>query len=192
MLCSSLIWFSSLKCVFQQSKNNFITACLGGIFLASQKKIHNLWLTTTESIEHAFGTARSWRCEFTINKFMIYCNKINFIMKNVLQHDVKTSTSKKGYFHGFQGFTDVVKRINLKLSNPETDPNLDTWAIDVDYNSTTPVVEQINHKVRSAINRVQASVLGLIRLFGIQDISSYCGTIDSINDICSIYVSIQT
>ena len=91
-------------------------------------------------------------------------------MKNVLQHDIKTSTSKKGYMHGFQGFADVVKRINLKLSNPETDRNLDTWAVNVDYNSTTPVVEQINHKVVSAIKRIQASVLSLMRLYGIQDI----------------------
>ena len=89
------MWFSSLKGVHQQSKNNFITACLGGIFLASQRKVHNLRLTTTESIEHTFGTVRSWRREFTINEFIIYCNKIDFIMKNVLQHDIKTSTSKK-------------------------------------------------------------------------------------------------
>ena len=93
--------------------------------------------------------------------------------------------------HGFQGFADVVKRINLKLSNSETDPNLDTWAVNVDYNSTTPVVEQINHKVVSTIKRVQVPVLGLMRLFGIQGISSYCGTIDSINDICFIYVSMS-
>ena len=83
MLWSSLMWFSSLKDVHQQLKNNFITACLDGIFLASQRKLHNIHLTTTESIEHAFGTARSWRREFTINECIIYCNKINFIMKNV-------------------------------------------------------------------------------------------------------------
>ena len=47
---------------------------------------------------------------------------------------------------------------------------MDTWAVNVDYNSTTPVVEQINHKVVSAIKRIQASVLSLMRLYGIQDI----------------------
>ena len=109
------MWFSSLKGVHEKSKNNFVTACLGGIFLASQKKVHNLRLTTTEPIEHAFGTARSCRREFTINKFLIYCNKIDFIMKNVLQHDLKTSTTQKGYMHGFQGFANAVKQINLKL-----------------------------------------------------------------------------
>ena len=32
MLWSALMWFSSLKGVHQQSKNNFITSCLGVIF----------------------------------------------------------------------------------------------------------------------------------------------------------------
>ena len=65
-------------------------------------------MATTESIEYAFGNTRSWKREFTINEFIIYCNKIDFILKNVLQHDIKTSTSKKGYMHGFQGFVDIV------------------------------------------------------------------------------------
>ena len=69
------MWFWSLKGVHQQSKNNFISSCLGGVFLASQKQVHNSRLTTTESIEHSFGTARSWRREFTINEFVIYFNK---------------------------------------------------------------------------------------------------------------------
>ena len=108
---SSLMWFSSLKGIHHQSKNNFITSYLGAIFLATQKKIHNLQLTTTEPIEHAFGTARSWRREFSVNKFIIYCNKVDFIMKNVLQFDIKTSTTQKGYMHGFQGFANVVKKL---------------------------------------------------------------------------------
>ena len=37
-------------------------------------------------------------------------------MKNVIEHDIKTSTSQKGYMHGFQGFANVVKQINSKLS----------------------------------------------------------------------------
>ena len=162
ILWSSLMWFSSLKGIHNQSKHNFVTACLGGIFLASQRKIHNLRLTTTESIEHAFGTARSWRREFSINEFIIYCNKIDFIMKNVLQFDLKTSTTKKGYMHGFQGFANVVKKINQKLSKNKFERELDSWSVDIDYNSTIPIVEQINNKVVSAIKRIQRPVLNLM------------------------------
>ena len=109
------VWFSSIKGIHHQSKNNFITSCLGGIFLACQKRIHNLRLITTESIEHAFGTAKSWRREFTVNEFILYCNKLDFIMNNVLEYDIKTSTTQKGYMHGFQGFANIVKKNQLKI-----------------------------------------------------------------------------
>ena len=117
----------------------------------TQKKIHNFCLTTTEPIEHAFGTARSWKHEFSVNEFIIYCNKVDFIMKNVLQFDIKTSTTQKGYIHGFQGFANVVKKIHLKLPKNKFENELDSWTIDVDYNSTIPVIEQIGNKVISAI-----------------------------------------
>ena len=80
------------------------------IFLASQRKVSNLQMTTTEPIAHAFGTAKNWRQEFTINKFLTYCNKKDLIMKNVLENNIKTKTSQKGCMHGFQGFANVVKK----------------------------------------------------------------------------------
>ena len=40
-----------------------------------------------------------------------------------------------------------------------------------------------------AIKRTQGPVLNLMHLYGIQDISSYCGKIDSVSEICSIYQS---
>ena len=64
--------------------------------------------------------------------------------------------------------------------------DLDSWAVDVDYNSTIPIRDQINNKVIDAIKRIQSPVLNLMCLYGMQEISSYCGNIDSINDICSI------
>lgn len=181
------MWFSSLKGVHAQSKHNFVTSCLGGIFLALQRRVRNLRLTTTEPIEHAFGTARGWRREFTINEFLIYSNKIDLIMKNVLKHDIKTSTSQKGYMHGFQSFANVVKQINSKLSKKKSNDTFDPWSVDVDYNSSSPVVDQINTKVITAIKRIQAPVLTLMRLYGMEDISLYCSNIESISDICSIY-----
>ena len=38
-----------------------------------------------------------------------------------------------------------------------------------------------------AIKRIQSPVLNLMHLYGMQEISSYCGNIDSIDDKCSIY-----
>ena len=110
-------------------------------------------------------------------------------MKNVLQFDLKTSTLGKGYMHGFQGFSNVVKNINKKLSKNKFERELDAWSVDIDYNLTIPIIEQINNKVVSAIRRIQGPVLNLMRVFGMEDISSYCGSIDKISDICSIYHS---
>ena len=89
--------------------------------------------------------------------------------------------------HGFQGFANIVKKSNVKLSKNKFVNELDAWAVDADYNSTIPVVEQINNKVISAIKRIQGPVLNMMLLYGIEDISLFCGTIDSVGDICSIY-----
>ena len=93
MLWSVLMWFSSLDGVSKISKNNLITSCIGGIFLAVQKRVHNLRLTTTEPLEHTFGTTRSWRREFTINEFLSYSNKIDIILKNVTESGIRMSTA---------------------------------------------------------------------------------------------------
>ena len=98
------MWFSSLEGVSNISKNNLITSCLGGIFLANQKKVKNLHFTTTEPLEHTFGTASSWSREFTINELLTYSNKLDIILKNVIEHGICTSSSTKGYMHGFKGF----------------------------------------------------------------------------------------
>ena len=84
-------------------------------------------------------------------------------------------------------FANVVKKINLKLSKNKFEIELDLWAVDVDYNLTIPVIEQIDNKVINAIKRIQGPILNLMHLYGIQDISSFCGTIEKVSDICSIY-----
>ena len=66
---------------------------------------------------------------------------------------------------------------------------LDSWAVDIDYSSTIPVVEQINNKDVSATKRIQGPVLNLMQVFDMKDIFSYYGNIDKVTDICSIYQS---
>ena len=41
MLWSSLMWFTSLNGIYDKSMNNFSTACIGGVFLAIQKRVKN-------------------------------------------------------------------------------------------------------------------------------------------------------
>ena len=41
MLWSSLMWSSSLNGIYSKSINNLSTACIGGVFLAMQKKVKN-------------------------------------------------------------------------------------------------------------------------------------------------------
>ena len=56
--------------------------------------------------------------------------------------------------------------MNMKLSNNKFVSELDVWAVDVDYNSTIPIIEQINSKVISAIKRMQGPVLNLMHFYG--------------------------
>ena len=104
MMWSALMWFSSLEGISNISKNNLITSCFGGIFLAVQKKVKNLCFTTTQLLENTFGITRSWRHEFTINEFLTYSNKLDIFLKNVIENGICTSSSTKGYMHGFKGF----------------------------------------------------------------------------------------
>ena len=166
MLWSVLMWFSSLEGVSKISKNNLITSCLGGIFLAVQKRIKNLRFTTTEPLEHTFGTTRSWRREFTINEFPIYSNKLDIILKNVIENGISISSTNKGYMQGFKGFANVVTKIRHKLSQKRSVNKEDTWAVDIDY-SSLPIIEQIQEKVVSAITRIRTPVLNIMKVFGI-------------------------
>ena len=188
MIWSALMWFSSLEGISKISKNNFITSCLGGIFLAVQKNVNNLRFTTTEPLEHTFGTARSWRREFTINEFLIYCNKLDIILKNVIENDIRTGSSSKGYMHGFKGFADVVSRKKNKLTKKSSTYRNDSWAVDVDY-SGIPIIEQIQDKIIGAIRRINTPVLNLMKIFEMEQVSLYCTDVSSLDDLCSIYQS---
>ena len=145
MLWSSLMWFSSLKGIHDTSMNNFSTACVGGVFLAMQKRVKNLRTTTTEPLEHMFGTTRSWKREFTVNEFIIFSNKLEMIMTSVITHGIKTGTSSKGYMTGFAGFADVVSKIKNKLKKDRYVHDEVTVAVDVNYNK--PLSPQIKKRL---------------------------------------------
>ena len=104
------MWFSSLNGIYSRSNNNLSTACIGGVFLAMQKKIKNLPASTTEPLEHMFGTTGSWKREFTVNEFIIFFNKLEIILNNLIEQGIYTGTSSKGYMSGFTGFAEVLRK----------------------------------------------------------------------------------
>ena len=57
----------------------------------------------------------SWKREFKVNEFIIFFNKLDIIIKNVIENDIKTGTSSKGYMTGFTEFTEVVGRMKKKF-----------------------------------------------------------------------------
>ena len=120
---------------------------------------------TTEPLEHIFGTIRSWRREFTINEFLTQSNKLEIILKNVIEKGIYTSSSNKGYMHGFKGFTDVVSKIKQKLTKKTSIISDDSWVMDVDCNGL-PKIEQIHDKMIAAIGRINTSVLNVMKVFG--------------------------
>lgn len=179
------MWFSSLDGIHDLSHHNFNTVCIGGVFLCMQKRVRNLRTTTTEPLEHMFGTARSWKREFTINEFIHYSNKLEIIMKNIIQNDIKTTTSSKGYMNGFAGFASAVKNLQEKLKKETFTGEENGLSIDVDY--TKPICTQIEPGLIAVIQRTQKPIIELMKIFGIRKVSRYCEPISSILDICSIY-----
>ena len=85
--------------------------CVPGI---TQKQVKNL--RATEPVEHTFGTAISWKRESTIRKFNSYHNKLELIVKNVIENDIIISTSNKCFMTSFKGFANVVRNIQTKPS----------------------------------------------------------------------------
>ena len=64
-------------------------------------------------------------------------------MKNVLQYDIKTSSTQKGYMYGFQGFANVVKNINLKLSKNTSEREYNSWPI-IEKDDSNSIVQGFN------------------------------------------------
>ena len=189
MLWSSLMWFTSLNGIHDKSMNNFSTACIGGVFLAMQKRVKNLRTTTTEPLEHMFGTTRSWKREFTVNEFIIFSNKLEMIMTSIITHGIKTGTSSKGYMTGFGGFANVVSKIKIKLKKERYVPDEISVAVDVNYNK--PLSHQIEKGLIGVIGRTQQLILNLMKAFKFVEVSDYCEPISSILDIYSAYKKLK-
>ena len=78
-------------------------------------------------------------------------------MKNVIEKGIYTSSSTKGYMHGFKGFADIVSKLKQKLTKKISFNCKDNWAVDVNYNGI-PIVEQIEEKIVSVIGRINGPV----------------------------------
>ena len=107
-----------------------------------------------------FGTTRSWKREFTVNEFIIFSNKLELIMNNVIKNDIKTSTSTKGYMSGFSGFVQVVHKMKMKLKKETFIGDEVSVAVDINYNQ--PIAHQIESGLNSVINRSQDPMLRLM------------------------------
>ena len=63
--------------------------------------------------------------------------------------------------HEFVSFARVVQTIRQKLSkNQAHNLNDDPWWVNVDLNSTLPIVDQINGKINSAIKKFNRLWIG--------------------------------
>ena len=120
-------------------------------------------MTTTEPLEHTFGTIRSWKREFTVGEFISYSNKLEIVMHNAIENGILSGTSSKGYMTGFKGFADVVRNIKMKLSKGADEENGIDISIDIDY--SLPVSDQIEKKLIEVVSRTQAPILRIMRLF---------------------------
>ena len=187
----TMLWSSSMRSTYlngihAKSLNNFSTACIDGVFWQCKKRVKNSRTTTTEPLEHMFGTTHSWKREFIVNDFIIFSNKLELIMNNVMKNDIKTGTLTKGYMTGFSGFVEVVRKMKTKLKKEIFIGDEVSVAVDVNYNQS--IARQIEPGLIGIINRSQGPMLHLMETFNITENSQYCYPITSILDICKCYI----
>ena len=133
------------------------------------------------------GTTCSWKREFTVNKFIIFSNKLEIILNNVIEKGIKTGTSSKGYTSEFTGFAEVITKMKSKLKKGTFVSEEISVAVDIDYNKS--VSSQIEPGLVGLINRIQGPILRLMHTFGINEPSEFCDPVNTILDICRIYCS---
>ena len=91
-----------------------------------------LYITTTEPLEHMFGTTGSWKRELNINGFIIFSGNLEIMMETTIENDIKTGLSSKGYTAGFTGFSEVVNKMKKKFKNEMFVCNEVLVVVDVD------------------------------------------------------------
>ena len=134
--------------------------------MAIQKKVKKLCATTTEPLEHIFGTTRSCKREFTVNEFIIFSNELEIILNNVIEKGNHTGTFSKGYTSGFTGYPEVITKMRSKLKRGAF----------------------VSEEILVAVD-VQGPILRLMQTFGINKASEYCNPVNTILGICRIYRS---
>ena len=107
-------------------------------------------------------------------------------MTNVINNDIKTGTSNKGYMTGFRGFAEVVNKMKSKLKKEIYVSDEVLVAVDINYNKS--VAPQTETGLIGIINRSQEPILRLMDTFGISEHSQYYRPVLSILDICKCYI----
>jgi hypothetical protein len=181
MFWTAWLWFTSTNGIHKLTKQNFAFSCLGGCLLSLQRGISTLRLCTTESIEHAFGTTRSWRREFTVMEFVLYSEKLETILSNVVRYDIRTTTSSKGYMEGFLGFAKAIQKMSRKTMISTFCSDQST--IQIDYER--PVSLQLESRLLSIISGTQERMLPLLHTLGFHQsvLSDYCSKISTIQQL---------
>ena len=90
----------------------------------------------TELLEHMLDTTCSWKKKFTVKKFIIFSNKLEIILNNVIEKRINTGSSSKRYMSGFTGFAEVITKMKSKLNKGIFVSEEISIAVDVDYNKS--------------------------------------------------------
>ena len=194
MLWSSLIWISSIHGFSNITMNNFSTAILSNIFLCAQERVKAPRLTTTETIEHTFGNIRQRKREFTIKKLMEYVDKMELAFRNMTTHNIMGANTTKGYMYGFNSYRDQVSKMvhaNESSSKSSTAVNLlgGRPGVEVNYESSVPVAEQIQDFVLEYINSVSSAMVPFMKRFGFKNFPCRCNQFNSFETLASAYLS---
>eukprot|EP00918_Siedleckia_nematoides_P019598 GHVU01041807.1.p1 GENE.GHVU01041807.1~~GHVU01041807.1.p1 ORF type:complete len:777 (+),score=97.28 GHVU01041807.1:224-2332(+) len=192
MWCA-MLWVTSLDGVHLATKRNLVASVLGAAMLCMQRQ--EVRLSTTEPLEHFFGTMRQHRREFSVKDLIERVGVLETAFKNVTQFNIRSSSSSKGYMAGFDDYAKAVGGMLRKQSNAANSSSADqsgpveAGGVDVDYEGSVPVAKQIEQQFLDVVNGASMEMRRLLKQFGCVGMSPFCDPIADFGDLARKFFS---
>jgi hypothetical protein len=139
MIWCSMIFMDSLEGLSSTTLRNLYLSSVGLVMLLMNEAVdpNKLVLVTEEPCEHYFGCMRSFKREFMVSEFLIYCDKLRRFLDAKTRSNLSSGNERmKGYLAGFEEFfrkinsaNDKKRKVNAEYKDPFPGVNADFPAI---------------------------------------------------------------
>ena len=125
---------------------------------------------------------------------MEYVDKMELAFLNMVTHNIVGANATKGYMYGFNSYREqMLKMLNAQASSATSHPVAVILGgrpgVQVNYESSVPVAQQIQDFVLEHINSVSSTMLPFMKRFGFKDFPCWCNQFNSFETLASAYLS---